>query len=219
MITAVQDSRLLYCLIREIKTWLNINHIITVITNDTSPSSSTTSFRCPLSQWPSWRLRPISAPQGQRTTSLSGVPSGRGWSQCYIVFQAVSQWHLSLTGQFSVCGTWEEEWLRHVCCRFVVEMELVNVPSTALSCPPEGVHHVCNDDPAKHEYLWECVLLQVCGGEGEYITCGAAEHECVGVLQVLCWYGKYIFYIVMALTKECMCCRFLIVCGSLHSTH
>ena len=65
--------------------------------------------------------------------------------------------------------------------------ELVNVPSTALSCPPEGVHHVCNDDPAKHEYLWEYVLLQVCGGEGEYITCGAAEHECVGVLQVLCW--------------------------------
>ena len=80
------SSRLLYYLIREIKTWLNINHIITVISNDTSASSSTTSFRCPLSQWPSWRPRLISAPQGHRTTSLSGVPSGHGWSQCYIVF-------------------------------------------------------------------------------------------------------------------------------------
>ena len=86
MITAVQDSRLLHYLIREIKTWLNINHIITVISNDTSPSSSTTSFRCPLSQWPSWRPWPSSAPQGQHTTSLSGVPSGHGWSQCYVVF-------------------------------------------------------------------------------------------------------------------------------------
>ena len=86
MITAVQDSRLLYCLTREIKMWLNINHIITVITNDTSPLSSTTSFRCPLSQWPSWWPQPISVPRGQHTTSLSGVPSGHGWSQCYVVF-------------------------------------------------------------------------------------------------------------------------------------